>query len=200
VIDGASPSGGPLDSHTVEREDTTRTRSVLLPPHRPQTRNRLPQRECLITLHAMRPELSRLATGPTASQIRLRSICDWRTEDAAETLRPQTRRARRCRPPGPRCSGMSSERPQPAPTSTSWHRTIFGARARDCVIWPAANSIRFSSSWATSRFKRRNTTWDTSRDCGVPSTIGSGSSQVLWCESLTRADAPIYPPLATSED
>ena len=42
---------------------------------------------------------------------------------------------------------------------------------------------------ATSRFRRRNAIWDASRSCGVPSTIGSGSSQVLRCEPLTRADA-----------
>src|SRR5688572_23802024 len=84
----------------------------------------------------------------------------------------------------PRCSGMSSERPRAAPTSTSWHRTIFGARARDYVIWSAANSIRFSSSSGTFRFRRRNATWDANRSCDVPSTIGLGSSPVLRCEAI----------------
>jgi integrase len=53
-----------------------------------------------------------------------------------------------------RCSGTWFEVPPRAPTSTSWHRTIFVARARDCVIWPAANSTRSSSSWGTSRSRQ----------------------------------------------
>ena len=48
-------------------------------------------------------------------------------------------------------------------TSASGQRTYehaIGAPARDYVIWPVANSIRFSSSWGTFRFRRRNATWD----------------------------------------
>ena len=62
----------------------------------------------------------------------------------APVPRDQQSRARVGRRDVRRCSGMSSERPRTAPTSTRWHRKIFGARGRDSVMWPAANSIRFS--------------------------------------------------------
>jgi hypothetical protein len=63
-------------------------------------------------------------------------------------------------------------------------RTIFGARVRDCAIWPAANSTRSSFSSGTSRSRRPSAIWDASRNCAVPSTIGSGSSQMQWFESF----------------
>ena len=69
---------------------------------------------------------------------------------SARSTRPGASGATGCLP---RCSGMSSGQRPPTPTSTSWRRTIFGARALDSVIWPAANWIRSSSSSGTSRFR-----------------------------------------------
>jgi integrase len=48
-----------------------------------------------------------------------------------------------------------------------WHPTISGEPVRDCVIWPAANSIRSSFSSGTSRFRRRNAISAASRSCGA---------------------------------
>jgi hypothetical protein len=93
---------------------------------------------------------------------------------------------------------MSSAQPRTAPTSKSWHRTIFGVHARDFVIWPAA--IRFSSSWGTFPFRPRNAIWDANRSCGVPLTISSGSSPILRCELFFHGRIRRKIPFATTQE
>ena len=77
------------------------------------------------------------------------------------------------------------QRPR-APASRSWPRTISGAHARVSVTWPAANWIRFSSSWDTSRSRRPSATSDASRGCDAPSTTALESSQTPLDRVRTR--------------